>query len=106
MKKNKQVSTDTKQSSKRRIILLPIVYILLALSAILVVASVYKSKAFGDSQIDEIIFYLTNGLSTGQSSSIVDAVRDNILFAGILFFVMLLPVVDFYRDKIRIHFDL
>ena len=106
MKKNKQVSTDTKQSSKRRIILLPIVYILLALSAILVVASVYKAKAFGDSQIDEIIFYLTNGLSTGQSGSIVDAVRDNILFAGILFFVMLLPVVDFYRDKIRIHFDL
>ena len=36
----------------------------------------------------------------------VDAARDNVFFAGILFFVFLLPVVDFYRDKIRIHFDL
>lgn len=92
--------------SKRRIILLPVLYILLALSAVLIVASVYKSKAFGDSQIDELIFYFTNGLADGQSASITDAIRDNILFAGILFFVLLLPVVDFYRNKIRIHFDL
>ena len=91
---------------KRRLILLPLIYILLLLSAVLIVASVYKSKAFGDSQIDEIVFYISTGLADGQSGSIVDAVRDNVLFAGILFFVLLLPVVDFYRDKIRVHFDM
>ena len=91
---------------KRRLILLPLIYILLLLSAVLIVASVYKSKAFGDSQIDEIMFYISTGLADGQSGSIVDAVRDNVLFAGILFFVLLLPVVDFYRDKIRVHFDM
>ena len=106
MTKQKQNNTNVSTRSKRRVIVLSFVYILLALSAVLIVASVYKAKAFGDSQIDEILFYFTNGLADGQSDSILDAVRDNILFAGILFFVLLLPVVDFYRDKIRIHFDL
>ncbi len=106
MRKSKPNKSAVTPRSKRRMILLPFIYIVLALSAVLIVASVYRDKAFGDSQIDEILFYLTNGLAEGQSGSLVDAVRDNVFFAGILFFVFLLPVVDFYRDKIRIHFDL
>lgn len=66
----------------------------------------YKTEHFGDAQIDEIIFYLTNGAAEGQSASLIEAAQDNILLTGIVLFLLLLPVVDFYRDRIVINLDL
>lgn len=90
----------------RKILGLSITYSLLLASAILYTASVYKRKQFGDSQLDEIIFYMTNGLADGQALSFVEAARDNLLLCGILFFLLLLPVIDFYRNRVRININL
>jgi len=82
------------------------ILLLLLLSAIFYVSSLYKRQNFGDAQIDEIIFYFLNGFGDGQSSSLVDAFINNIPFFIIILFLMLLPVIDFYRNRIIINVDL
>ena len=46
------------------------VAMLLLLAAVFLTANQYKSTHFKDSQIDEIIFYFTNGLAGGKSDNI------------------------------------
>lgn len=82
-----------------------IMFALLLLAAIFFVATTYKRLHFGDAQIDEIIFYFLNGFD-GQSDSLAETIQDNLLFCGIVFFLLTLPVVDFYRDRIRININL
>lgn len=83
-----------------------LVLILLALTAIFYVGSRYKNAHFHDAQIDEIIFYFMNGLANGQSSSFRDIAQDNLLLCLTVFFLLLIPVIDFYRNRIILHFDL
>ena len=92
--------------SKRRLLVKISILVMLLLAAVFYVANRYKRVNFGDAQIDEIIFYFINGAGDGQLSSLIAAVQDNLLFCGILFFLLLLPVIDFYRNKITINFDL
>lgn len=91
---------------KLRIIQLLTVYSLLLLSAILYTVSVYKRSQFGDSQIDEILFYASNGLANGQSLNFIEVARDHIFLCLVLFFLLLIPVIDFYRNRIDIHINL
>lgn len=90
---------------KRRFLGKTIVYILLFISAIFLTASRYKNLHFTDARIEEIIFYFLNGVD-GQSNSLFETVQDNLLFLGIVFFILLLPVVDFYRNRILIRLNL
>ena len=83
-----------------------IILVLIALSSLFLVTSRYKQAHFNDARIDEIIFYFTNGLANGQMSSFGEIVQDNVLFLLIVLFLLLLPVIDFYRNRIVIHFDL
>lgn len=92
--------------SKRRAIVKVSILLMLLLSSVFYVTYQYKRAHFGDAQIDEIIFYFVNGAGDGQLSSLVDAVQDNLLFCAILFFLLLLPVIDFYRNRITVDLDL
>lgn len=97
----------TKHSrSKRTALAYIFIFILLLLSSIFYVASRYKRAHFGDAKIDEILFYFTNGLLEGQSSSLAATIQDNILLCIIVLFLLLLPVIDFYRNRISISLDL
>lgn len=92
--------------TKRALAAITAIPILLFIAAIFYVTSRYKINHFGDAQIDEIIFYFMNGLADGQSSSIIETVQDNILLCITVFFLLLLPVIDFYRNRISIKLDL
>lgn len=92
--------------SKRRTAARVAIVVLLLLTAVFYVTNRYKRAHFGDAQIDEIIFYFTNGADSGQMASLTAAAQDNILFCGIVFFLLLLPVIDFYRNRITINLDL
>ena len=70
------------------------VAMLLLLAAVFLTANQYKSTHFKDSQIDEIIFYFTNGLAGGKSDNLWEAVFKNIPLALIAFAVISLPVID------------
>jgi len=97
----------SRQKRRRRIILMSVIYLLLFLASLFYMVGVYKHAQFGDAQLDEIIFYMTNGLeSAGSSTSFVDAIRNNLLLFCILYFFLLLPVVDFYRDRITVQISL
>lgn len=95
-----------KFSVSRRGIWLAVLYSLLFLAAVFFTASRYKIINFADSQIDEILFYFANGLGNGQTTSVWDAVRDNLPYAIILFGLLLLPVLNLFRDRIRINLNL
>ncbi len=92
--------------SKRRVAAKIVILVLLVLSAVFYMTARYKTEHFGDAQIDEIVFYLTNGAVEGQSTSLIEAAQDNILLTSIVLFLLLLPVVDFYRNRIVINLDL
>lgn len=79
-----------------------IVLLLLILAAISFVAVNYKYKNFGDSKIDEILFYMANGLANGQSDSLVEAIWSNAPYALVIFMILWLPTVDKVRQKIYI----
>ena len=96
---------DNQRQSRRTLFGYIAIFILLILAAIFYVISRYKQLHFGDAKIDEIIFYFLNGMD-GQSSNIMETVQDNLLFFGIVFFLLLLPVIDFYRNRININLDL
>lgn len=100
----KSVNHHTRRT--RHIATYIVIYALLLLAAIMYTTSVYKHAQFGDAQLDEIIFYMTNGLGEGRSLDFIEAARDNLLLLLILFFLLLLPVIDFYRDRITIHFNM
>lgn len=88
---------------KRRLVLAyAVIFVLLLLAAIMYTVSVYKHAEFGDAQMDEIIYYIANGLNDGRSVNFIEALRDNSLLLLILFFLLSLPVIDFYRDRISI----
>ena len=99
MRKNKS------RHSRPAFITYIVIFVLLGIASIAYVASRYKYLHFGDAKIDEIIFYFLNGFD-GQSTSLLETVQDNLLFCGIVFFLLLLPVVDFYRNRISITLDL
>ena len=92
--------------SKRTLLANSIIWTLLALASLFFVTSRYKKAHFADAQIDEIIFYFMNGLADGQTSSFAEIVQDNIFLWLTIFFLVLIPVIDFYRNRIVIHFDL
>ena len=75
------------------------IVLMLALSAIFIVASQYKTVQFRDAKIDEILFYFNNGLAGGQSSSLVSAVWSNVPYAIGLFVILLLPILLKLRWK-------
>lgn len=60
----------------------------LTLASFFIVTAIYKQINFGNSQIDELLFYFQNGLADGQSSDIITALISNIpwilLLAGLL----------------------
>lgn len=101
----KHVSTTSSRPKRRRVIAYGFVYLLLLAAALMYTASVYKHAEFGDAQMDEIIYYVSNGLSDGRSVNFLEALRDNMLLLLTLFFLLLLPVIDFYRDRISIVFN-
>lgn len=100
------VKNNRKSIRKHRIVLYVTIYALLLSAAILYTTSVYKHAEFGDAQIDEVVYYIANGLSDGRSVNFLAAARDNLLLMLILFFLLLLPVIDFYRDRIVIHYNM
>ena len=75
------------------------IVLMLALSAVFIVASQYKTMQFRDAKIDEILFYFNNGLAGGQSSSLVSAVWGNVPYAIGLFVILLLPILLKLRWK-------
>ena len=96
----------SKRSRKVRAAVFLIGCVLLLLAAIMYAVSRYKRAQFGDSQLDEILFYLANGLADGQTASFTQALYDNAFLVILLFLLLLLPIIDFYRNKIMIDIDL
>ncbi|MGO3702162.1 MAG: LTA synthase family protein [Candidatus Saccharimonadales bacterium] len=109
-KKSKPTEVE-KQPSKRlfrvgRVARTLLLYVLLALSALIYTATVFKRKEFGDSQIEEMLFLFFNGFAGGNTADVLGMIYDNLMLFCIMFFLFLLPVVDFYRNKISLRFNL
>ncbi len=93
-----------KHKAKRRINIF-FTYFLLFLTALFLVIVYYKSRNFKGAKIDELMFYFTTGLVDSNSSSITDAVRDNLFLLVVAFLVVILPIVNSFREKISFEID-
>lgn len=102
---SKKTPRSNQRQPKKAIVLKIIIFTLLFLSAILFTIGRYKVSNFGDAKIDEIIFYFLNGIE-GQSNNIYEIIVDNLLFLSITTFLLTLPAIDFYRDKVSINLKL
>lgn len=85
---------------RKHTILYIITYSLLAVSAIGFIVSLYKLQHFGTSQIDEIIFYLKNGIGDGQSNTFIAAAAQYGIYAALLLLLLLIPVITPWRTAI------
>ena len=83
-----------------------ILYSILALSAFVYTATVFMNKEFGEVQVEELLFLLMNGLAGGNTADSIAMLYDNAMLFSIIFLLFLVPVVDFYRNKIFLHFNL
>jgi len=83
-----------------------VLYLTILLAGFFTTAIIYKSKNFGDSQIGEILFYFSNGLMSGQTTSLWQALEENLWLVALITFVMIFPVLDLFRDRITIHLNL
>ena len=92
--------------SKNKLIVNIIAISFILIASVFFVAARYKDTNFKDSQIDEVLFYVMNGATNGQSGNFREIVQDNLLSCLTVFFLLLLPIIDFYTNKIRIKVDL
>ncbi|PID31392.1 phosphoglycerol transferase [Candidatus Saccharibacteria bacterium] len=88
-----------------RLVARVVMYSLLAISVVVFVAARYKTTYFSDNKLDEMLFYLTNGLSQGNTTSFA-ALQQNFLLAGVIFVLLLLPIVDISRGRFKLHIPL
>lgn len=96
---------NSQDSSKKAIVIRVATFASLLISAIALTVGRYKTAHFNDAQIDEIIFYFLNGID-GQSSNLLETIQDNLLFLLFIFFLLTIPIIDFYRNKISLNIDL
>ncbi len=104
--KNKDAKKVSKPSKFNGFTKTVFLYAVLALTAFTYTATVFKRKEFGEAQINEVLFYAFNGLANGNTVDFMDMLFDSLILFFIVFFLLLLPVVDFYRSRIKINFNL
>lgn len=73
------------------------IYTLIVFSVVLFLVSLYKVQNFGSSQIDELIFYFSNGIGDGQTSTFTNAVWQNITYVVLFSILLIFPIADSWR---------
>lgn len=81
-------------------------FIIIFFSAVILVGSNYFKQLYGDINLDEIIFYLSNGLEGASLDVIYKGIKDSLLSFFCLLLLLLLPITRIkkfsYYIKIRI----
>ncbi|NCD10892.1 MAG: hypothetical protein EOL98_16060, partial [Negativicutes bacterium] len=83
-----------------------VVYTLVILSAFVLALTIYKNRMFSTTGLDGLLFYITNGLEGANTKTFSVGVVENIVPFLILLVILLIPVVDVYKNKIVIHMNL
>ena len=96
----------TEHSTFWKTIRYSVLYLIILLAGFFATAIIYKNKNFGDSKIGEILFYFSNGLMSGQTTSLWEAAEANLWLIALITFLMMIPVLDLFRNRITIHFNL
>lgn len=104
-KKDKKTKQPPKHPTLWKTIRYSVLYLTILLAGFFTAAIIYKAKNFGDSQIGEILFYFSNGLMSGQSTSLWNAVEENLWLIALISFLMMIPVLDLFRNRITIHLN-
>lgn len=99
----KNLKRIAKNKTVQRIPIHILIYVMLFLAAVFLVAAQYKLKYFGESKIDEIIFYFTNGLGGGNMDSFINIAHDNTVRTLLIFGLISAPIIDFYRNRVRLN---
>lgn len=78
-----------------------IVSLMLLASAAFIFAAVdYKYKFFGDTSIEELVFYAVNGLQGTNATDYYESARASLPIFLLVLFVLVLPIVNVYKDMV------
>lgn len=86
---------------KKKISIAVIVLILL-LSSIMIVGSLYYAKEYANQEFDQILYYLRNGMKGTSNNVIQEVVKANIFKVIILFCIMILFIINSTKHKLCI----
>ena len=86
-------------SKKRNIAKKIIFYILIFLATLIFILINYKTKTFGSIGIDELLFYLFNGLDGANTNTFLASVLNNIIPFSIIFAVFIIPSINLFKNK-------
>ena len=89
-----------KDASRRaRRVYLIIYTVVLFLAACMIAASTYKRVQFGDSGLDEILFYATSGLTHEQADRFMAVIEGGLFIAIPVFITLTIPLIALYRNE-------
>lgn len=78
---------------------------LIFLAALIVILVNYKNKTFGNISVDSLFFYLLSGQDGANLGTFFKSVMENVLPFLAVFGILLIPTIDFYRDRILVDID-
>ena len=79
-----------------------IILIILLLSSIMIVGSLYYSREYANQDFDQILYYLKSGMTGTANSVIGEVIKANIVAVIILFFVMTLFAINNIKNTMYI----
>ncbi len=83
------------------------VHVLVLLTVLGIIASIYRNIHFSGSGIDEILFYMTNGIeSTGNSSNFTTVALANLPLLVIMYGLLAVPISGFLQRRVQVHITL
>ena len=86
--------------NKKNIIKKIISYILIITAILIFILTRYKVDTFGGIGIDELLFYLFNGLDGANTNTFCEPILNNIMPFLIIFTFLIIPSINLYKDKI------
>ena len=94
---------DKSNSNGLRIV---IATILVFLSALIIIVTQYKIKTFGNVSINDLSYYLLSGSEGASTGTFLEPVLNNICPFVALFFVLSLPIINFFGKKCLMSIEL
>ena len=96
---------DEKPNRFYRIAVSTVTTILVLVTAFMIVAIRFKNRHFPDSRIDEILFYLTNGMEGSDSAENTEMLNSNLWIMAFVAIILALPILNIYRGfKLRLSY--
>ena len=83
-----------------------IAFVLIFIATIIITLISYKTKFFGEVSIDELSFYISNGLTGANTGTFFSSILKNIIPFVIILCILSIPIINLYKNKVLIDINI